>query len=149
MILSLHLLTGAAIVSKTHYLPLALPLAFLSHYLLDVLPHTKEYSVERIRAKDWKSSFPDFLKIGLDLALGLFLIFLISKNQSPAVYAGALLASLPDGFTFLGILFSNRFLKENDDLNKKIHFLKRRKVHFFWKVFCQIAVLFLAIFFLL
>lgn len=148
MLLTAHLLTGAVIASKIHPTPLALALAFLSHYFLDAIPHSEEYSIKNIRGKRWKKSALDFLKVGADICFGILLILLFSKNQ-PIIYAGAFSAILADGLTLFGLIFSNELLKHNDDFHQKIHFLKHKKIPLFWKIFSQLAIIILAIFFLL
>ena len=147
MILTPHLLLGAAIAAKISNPFLILPLAFLSHYFLDLLPH-KEYSVENIFKKNWKKSLPDFIKVGVDFSSGIVLISIFSSSEL-IVYAGALLAILPDGITFFGFVFSNKFSEHNDDFHKKIHLFVNKKIPAFWGVFSQIATSLTAIFFLL
>ena len=146
MILTAHLLAGAAIASKIQPAPLALFLAFLSHYFLDLIPHW-EYSIDNIKGKRWGKSLFDFLKVGLDILAGVLLIFLFSENQ-PIIYAGAFLAIFPDGLTLFGLIFSNKLLEHNDDFHNKIHFLKDIKIPLFWEIFSQALVGGLAILFL-
>ena len=147
MILTCHLLAGAAIASKISNPIWALLLAFLSHYFLDVIPHW-QYSIENIRGKQWEKSLFDFLKVFLDILAGILLIFIFSKNQ-PIIYAGAFLAISPDGLTLLGLIFSNKLLEHNDDFHQqKIHFLKYKKIPRFWRIFSQVLISGLAIFFL-
>lgn len=144
MILTVHLLTGAALVSKIQSIPLALFLAFLSHYFLDFLPHPDEYSIRNIKEKRWRKSFFDFLKIGIDIFIGLLIIFILAGKQ-PIIYAGAFLAILPDFFTFLGIIFSNKLWWHNDEFHEKIHFTKYQKISFFWRFFIQLIVSIIAL----
>lgn len=149
MILTVHLLTGAAIASRIKFAPMALVLAFLGHYLLDFIPH-QEYSIKNIKERQWRNSFLDFLKIGVDICFGILLIFIFSKNE-PMIYAGALSAILTDSFTFLGLIFPNRILKIHDNFHQKIHPApsKRGGVPLFVGIFSQVLVFSLAIFFLL
>lgn len=147
MILTVHLLTGAALAAKIKFSPLALILAFFSHYILDLIPHW-EYSIKNIKGKRWGKSLPDFLKATIDFSSGILLIFIFSENQ-PIIYAGALIAILTDGFTMIGLILSNEWLRTHDDLHQKIHFLRDKKVPSFWKIFSKILVAGLAIFFLI
>ncbi len=147
MILAIHFLIGAAIVLKIKFLPLALILAFLSHYLLDTLPHW-EYSIENIKQKKWKNSFKDFLKIALDLSLGVFLVFLFSEKFFLALIGG-LIAVLPDAFVFLNLIFSNKLLEIGRVFHQKFHFPEDKKIFPLWGIFSQIIIISLAIFFLL
>lgn len=151
MILTPHLLVGAAIASKISNPLLALPLAFLNHYFLDSLPH-EEYSVENIWAKRWKKSLSDFMKIFLDILSGLFLVYLFSENQ-PMIYFGALFAVFPDGITLLSLILPPKKLIT---LHQKIHMTlnniynpENKKRPLFWGLASQATVIALAIFFLL
>jgi len=134
MILTCHLLIGAAIASKIQPAPLALGLAFLSHYFLDFIPH-QEYSLKNIFEKRWRKSKLDFLKIFLDFSFGILLILLFSKNPcpkpdlflgfEPIIYAGAFFAVLPDGFTFLALIF------EKSKILGKHHRFHQNTIHLF------------------
>lgn len=149
MILTTHLLVGAAIASKTKFLPLPLSLllAFLSHYLLDALPH-REYSVKNIKRKIWKKSLSDFLKVFLDVFIGSFILLALSKNLLLAL-AGGLFAILPDGLILLGLLFPNRLLKLHSNFHQKMHFPKDKKIPIFWGIFSEVLVSIVAIYTLL
>jgi len=150
MILTCHLLVGAAIISKIKFLPLAFLLAFLSHYFLDFIPHI-DYSskdiYENIYEKKWKKFFPDFLKVILDISLALFLILIFSKNQ-PLIFVGAFLAILTDGLNFLNFIFPNKILEIHYKLHQKIHYPKSKKISLFWRIFSQVIIVLIAIFFL-
>lgn len=145
MVLTPHLLIGAAIASRIN-LPLGLVLAFLSHYLLDFLPHW-EYSIKNIQQKLWKKSLPEFLKIFLDISIGAFLIFIISKNLVLAG-TGGFLAILPDGLILLILIFPNKLFTLHNTFMRKIHFLKDKKISPFWGIFSQSLVIAVAIYFL-
>lgn len=146
MILTPHLLVGAAITSKIKFLPLAFLLAFLSHYFLDFIPHW-EYSFENIKERRWKNSFSDFLKVALDTSLGVLLIFIFSKNW-PLAVVGGFFAILADGPTFINLIFPNKLLKIFKDFHQKIHFFKNKKISLFWRIFSQVVIVLIAIFFL-
>ena len=79
MVLTVHILTGAVIAAKTQNPILGLLFAFLSHYLVDTIPH-EEYRIQNIQGGQWKNSFKDFLKIFLDILVGFFLAIALSKN---------------------------------------------------------------------
>ena len=144
MILLVHMLFGAALGSLTNNIFLALLLAFLGHYFLDLFPHIEyldsvEGSIQKIRATTLKNFLPDMLKVLLDFCLGLLLIFLFSKNQ-PLLYLYALVAIVPDGLTVASKLFPNRILTFHDKIHTRhIHYLtKQKKFSKFWKVFTQV-----------
>ena len=153
MILFCHLIVGAALMAKIQIIPLALFLAFLSHYFLDSLPHW-EYSVDNILEKQWKKAKLDFLKGALDFGFGILIIFAISKNQ-PIILAGAFLAVLPDGLTLLSLLLPNKLLKIHDNFHRElVHYSKKisfkeNKTLFFLGILTQILVSIAALFFLI
>ncbi len=148
MILFCHLLVGAAIATKIQIPFLALILAFLSHYLLDALPHY-EYSIKNIQTKQWKKTKLEFLKIALDFCAGIALIFAISEKQL-IIFAGAILAVLPDASTFFYLITSNKILKLHDVFHKAVHFNKnseftKTKSFLFLGILTQISITILAI----
>ena len=130
MILTPHLLLGAAIASKIEYAPLAIILAFLSHYLLDLIPHI-EYSIDNIEKRHWQKSSPDILRVFLDFSFGILLILIFSNPPAggqPIIFICAFFAILPDGLDLLNYSFPNKILKTHSNIHqKKIHFLKHKK----------------------
>ena len=144
MILTPHLLMGSMIASKIEYAPLAIILAFFSHYFLDLIPHA-EYSIDNIKNKKWQDSLPDILKVFLDFFSGILLILIFSNNQ-PIVFVCAFFSILPDGFSFLGYLFSNRILESYNNIHQnKIHFLKNKKFSMFWRILSQVLIIFVSL----
>ena len=147
MILLVHLLFGAAIGSAVKNIPLAIILAFLSHYFLDLLPHI-EYPIENITNKQWQKAAPDILKVILDFSLGILLIIIFSKNY-PIIYVCAFFAILPDGLSFLESASKNKILREHNVFHhEKIHFLKYKKISNFWRISTQVATVLICIYFL-
>ena len=155
MIITPHLLFGAAIASQFRNPFLAIVLAFLSHYLLDLIPHN-EYPIENIKKKQWRKILPDISMASADFLIGILFIFIFSSNQ-PIVYVCALFAILSDGFNLLNLFSSNIILKVHDNFHhKKIHFLSNRKlaqakmqyevkISFFWRISTQIIVVIISI----
>jgi hypothetical protein len=119
MILFCHILVGAAIAVKLDMPCLSFLLAFLSHYVLDCLPHW-EYSIYSISSKQWRNTGKEFLKGIIDFLLGMLLVFALVKNQ-PIIFIAALFAVLPDGLTLLNLLFPNKFLTALSKFHKKTH----------------------------
>ena len=147
MILTPHLLLGAAIASKIEYAPAALLMAFLSHYFLDLIPHI-EYSIKNISEKQWQKSLPDILRVFLDFSFGMLLILIFSKNQ-PIIYICAFIALIPDSLTIINSIFPNRILKIHNNIHRgKIHFLKHKKISTFWRILSQLLVIIASIFLL-
>ncbi len=158
MILLAHMLLGAAIGAKINNIPLAIILAFLGHYFLDILPHV-EYSIDNIRNKKWQKSFKDILKVFLDFCLALLVIFIFSKNQL-IIYLCALISIMPDGLTIINSIFPrskngslggfiatlNKILAKHDEIHtKKIHFLKYKKISNFWRISTQVLTIIICI----
>lgn len=149
MILTCHLLAGAAVASRISNPFLALPLAILSHYFLDSLPHV-EYPIKNIQGNQWKKSFFDFLSIFLDILFGIMLINLLSGNNL-IIFAAAFLAASPDVITLLGkFLFKNKLII----LHQKFHIAlnnigeRNKKIPKSWGILTQIIIALTAIFLL-
>ncbi|MCX6718158.1 MAG: hypothetical protein NTY81_00945 [Candidatus Staskawiczbacteria bacterium] len=152
MILLVHLLFGTAIGSAVNNVWLAIILAFISHYLLDLLPHI-EYNIQNIEQKQWHKALPDILRVILDFCLGILLIFILSKNN-PIIYICAFFALLPDGLTVFNTLFPNKILEPLQKFHiEKIHFLKenpstssgQEKISTFWRISTQVVVIIISI----
>lgn len=148
MILFPHFLAGAAITSQIQSAPLAMLLAFLSHYLLDVLPHI-EYRIGDIKARNLQKSFFSFVKITLDILIGIFIVLSLAQKPLLALMGG-FFAILPDGLTFLSFFFlKNKLLQKHLFFHhQKIHFLRNKKIPFFGKILIQVSVIAVSIFFL-
>ncbi len=145
MILLVHMLFGAAIGASIKNIPLAITLAFLGHYFLDIFPHV-EYNIENIHHKIWEKSLPDLLKIFADFCLGILIIFLFSKNQ-PLIYICCFVALIPDGLTIISYLKSIKALQIHDIIHtKKIHYLtKQKKFPIFWRIATQVLATIISI----
>ena len=161
------MLFGVAIASLAKNPYLAIALAFLSHYFLDLFPHI-EYDVEGIhpvksdneivgvatwsqqfnwvKNKDWKKAAPAFLRVTLDGSLGLLLISIFA-NKSLIIFIAAFFAILPDGLSLLSSFFPNRFFDFHNFFHQeKIHFLKdNKKISNFWRIASQVAAVIISI----
>lgn len=87
-----HMVVGALIGSSITAPELALPLAFISHFILDVLPHYGDDTIS------WASRRKKLI-VGLDTAFAaLFLLLIVALQPAhwPFMFAGALLAMSPD-----------------------------------------------------
>ena len=106
MTLTPHAIVGAAIASTIPDQPLlGFSLAFLSHFVLDAIPHWdyKLSSMTEDKAnkinnnmKIGRDFYFDLLKIGPDFSLGLILAYLLFANL-----VGALGAVFPDLLQFV------------------------------------------------
>jgi hypothetical protein len=137
MMLLVHMLFGAAIGSRIRNPYLAIPLALLGHYFLDVFPHV-EYSVKNVHDRQWRKSAFDMIKIFLDFCGGLALIFFFSHNN-PLIYICAFVAIIPDGLTVISLLFPNKISDIHDRMHRgTIHFLRDKKISNFWRISAQV-----------
>lgn len=92
-----HSLTGILIATVVDRPAIALPLAFLSHFFLDILPHFGEPDSSRT-VLSWIMWGVDAIVTG---SLGLFLFGeTIEGRLSPIYLAAMFLAILPDLFWF-------------------------------------------------
>lgn len=135
MILTPHLLIGAAIGAKTHNLGMIIILGILSHFILDKLPHW-DYSVPGIKkfkkTKSYKNLFIDLFKIMLDGFLGLIIAFILIINTNQLnnwkfILLGILFAILPDIFLFLSYFFESKFLTSLRNIHHRLHYPREKK----------------------
>ncbi len=138
MILSVHSITGAVLATNSGSVGAAIVLGLTSHYFLDSIPHV-EYKIENITHGDFKSAGKEFVKIFIDLSIGLLtILYLIqNKNSSEILLAltGAFFAILPDGLAFLNYCIKNKerniftkALNKHSEIHKKIHSVVTNKI---------------------
>ena len=103
MLLVPHAFAGALIGIKINNPLISLPLAFLSHFVLDIVPHWNPSS------KQWKQkNCLPFL--ATDLVLSIVISALIAyKYNSPLIFLNGLVAILPDLLQAPNVLFKNNF----------------------------------------
>ena len=149
MLLTPHILVGVAIITKVPNPILGLILVLLSHYFLDLFPQ-KEYLIKNIRSGQWSKSLLDFLKVFLDIALGLMIIFL-TVGYTPLILIAAFLAIFPDGLTLLYCLLpANGLFKKHLKMHTAINAVcENKKIPAFWGIVSQIIVAVVAIYLLL
>jgi len=149
MLLTPHILTGVLIITKVQNPILGLFLVLLSHYFLDSFPQ-KEYSIKNIKSGLWRQTMPEFLRVFLDIALAMLIVFFIT-DYSLLIFAAVFLAILPDGITLLSCIFpKNKLLILHQKLHSAINAVcENKKIPAYWGVISQIAVITIAIFFLL
>lgn len=96
MLLSVHVIAGAAISLAVRQPVLSAPIAFATHIVLDAVPHWN-YPVPRERTlrSFWKSFGPDML-VTILVTLGLVVWF---WDMWPLVVWGVAWAALPDFLT--------------------------------------------------
>lgn len=147
MILTPHFLLGVAIVSHVQPFPFALFLAFLSHFILDAVPHW-DYSTKYIRERFWRKTYGALFRIGVDFMFGVALVA-FSAQKLPLAFAGGLAAASPDTLTLLPILFPRiKIFQIYDRFHSNTHWFKNKKIPLFWKIFSQISVTALSLLFI-
>lgn len=152
MIITAHLLVGAAVASKTQNPVLGLFFAFLSHYFLDFIPH-REYILfpkSPVR-KPLELSLIKYLEIIIDFSIGLSILLFLSKNKILAL-SGGFFGILPDldSFAFIfPVLLKNKLFKIVFDFHlNPVHIFENKKIPLFWRIFSQVLVILIAIYFL-
>ncbi len=109
MVLTPHLLVGAALGSRIKNYWAVFVLAILSHLILDAIPHW-EYT-SRLAGVSTYEFWLVVAKSFLDLLVGAAIVFWLARS-SPAwrqMALGALAALLPDGLLFLYFFFQRFF----------------------------------------
>jgi len=147
MILSVHLIAGAALGAKVHNLWLLFLASLVLHFIVDALPHW-EYSTDEIEKPSKKNFLIFAAKVSTDLLFGLFIVFFFFR-QSPYFFHslfGAFVSLLPDGFLFLAMILPKRFkrltglLKKINAFHYLVHFKKNKKFPI-WGITTEIALI--------
>jgi len=131
MILSLHSIAGAVLASNSRNIWEAIIIGLTSHYFFDSIPHI-EYKIENIKTGNFKIAIKDYVKVFIDLLIGLLVILYLIKNvatpQILIILAGGFFAIIPDGFAFLNFFVKNKhrnlitkFLSKHSEIHTKIH----------------------------
>jgi len=149
MLLTPHILTGVAIIILVQNPILGLIFVLLSHYFLDIFPHT-EYIIKNIRAGQWSRSLPDFLKVFLDIVLGLTIVFFIT-GYSPLILLACAVSLFPDGLTLLYYIFpANKLFKRHMKIHVAINAVcENKKIPGFLGIISQVIVITVAIYLLI
>lgn len=105
MLITIHLLLGILIGKSIGSLWLIIPFAILSHYLLDMIPHTPMPTPEGFRDNGIKGVSKKMILLEsiepiFGIALALFIISTLTESPTFLV-AGAFFAWFPDIITFI------------------------------------------------
>jgi len=105
MLLTVHLLVGAVIGKYVGSIWLIILLAIISHYVLDMIPHTPMptpdgYLKNGLKGTSKKLLFLESIEPILGILLVLFFIYLNKERALPMIL-GAFFAWFPDTITFL------------------------------------------------
>lgn len=102
-----HALIGAAIASRLPNPVIGLPLAFISHFIADIIPHW-DFAINR----RLKSNRRFFFEAGFDVLLGFGIVWYIFAEVSVNplyLFSSIIAAQLPDWVdTFLPLVFRYR-----------------------------------------
>jgi hypothetical protein len=122
MILTTHILSGAALGANIQNPWLVAGLSTILHFILDLFPHG-DYLNQ-------KSTWRDFWKVIIDLAFGLGIVFIIILFRDPApqtilnIAIGIFFSLLPDGTTFLYLFMKMKFIKPLKTFHENLHYYK-------------------------
>jgi hypothetical protein len=139
MFITIHAAVGVALTQNVINPLLAGVIGFVSHLVLDTIPHGDDVLGDRLRAKNWSR-----LKLGLifglpDLAVwsaGLIWYLGAQHPIHPAVViAAAFGAILPDLLWGLATFIPWRWLKAFDKFHERIHHLFGRNLLPMWAGF--------------
>lgn len=140
MILSIHILAGAAIGLKLHNWWFVFLLSIFAHYLMDTIPH-REYDISSLKKKLSKKSMPDIAQITLDSLIGITLAFWFTWNSAPlaTIVAGIIGSVLPDFLTFIYWQTKTPLLKRITDFHRyTIHPKNNKNTPLIWGLGTQI-----------
>lgn len=162
MILSPHLITGAALSANFHN-PYLMPIsAIVLHHVLDKIPHY-DYQI-----KPFSSRVAS--KVFLDILIGTITILIIYSFINPNISLtytamGMFFGILPDGLLLASFIFDNKWLQkyqkfhnffhyhgknQNEKTDKNLAHQKLFKKRFSWMgVFVQLIVIIIAIYFMI
>jgi hypothetical protein len=117
-----HALTGALIGLTVHEPLLAAPLAFLSHFACDAVPHYDPSTPDGVGRLSSKEFIRDFLVIGGSLCILLIIVLAVTRPQYWLLAAiCAFLATSPDLFWLPRFL---RIMRTHTDRPHRSWFLR-------------------------
>ncbi|MBN1778772.1 MAG: hypothetical protein JW816_00925 [Candidatus Buchananbacteria bacterium] len=150
MFLTVHA-TTALIIAKIAPNPIVAFLGgFISHYLLDGIPHGDEDFFAKFDGKKWKLVVGTIAAIDFSI-MGLWLIFLLYQNQLPNLnnaMAAVVGSILPDFLNGLHILTDAKIFNPFAKINQLSHRLMTKKptpyrIGFFYQAIFFAAIIYL------
>ena len=139
MLATSHSLTSALIVSKIVPPQLSLPLVFLSHYLLDIVPHWDTGTGLNSGRKSKKTAVLETL---VDLSVAFTLVFIFfqkDKPFSPLLWIAVFLGILPDLIEFPALFFNKKPFPIN--ILEKLHDALHKRAKLPWGLIYQLIFL--------
>ncbi len=141
MILASHIIVSGLLGATTQNYFLAAVFGFVSHYILDAIPHwdfylSPEFNV-KAEAEDGKFIKEKFFwkevsKIVIDILIGLGLLFILLKNLNyiniTAVSISVFFGILPDPLQLFYLMTKWRFIKWNFDFQEFAHYSIHSKI---------------------
>ena len=126
MLLTAHAAVGAAIGASTENLPLIIILAFLSHFVLDILPHS-DWGMWHDYEKDFKLKLKDYILVFCDilmvLIMSLYLWNNLGNNYIMIGIFAAILVDLVDNVPYIkDILRKLPLFSQIHRVHRKLHF---------------------------
>jgi hypothetical protein len=151
MILTTHAIVGAALAQHTDSATLAFAIGFVSHHILDLIPHW-QYSVPQLdsgkRLKINKALLSDLLRVTVDLAIGLVIVLAFFRENLYISFFALAGAILPDILWGISRIWPLKPLVLYDKFN---HFLQSRanlnQISPIIGIGSQLAIILLAILF--
>ena len=137
MLATAHTFAGATIALKIQNPWAALPLALLSHFVLDTIPHWDFFTFRnKITRRDKIKTILDFL-VGLSVGMFFVLRALPNKTLAATIFFSCALANLPDALEAPYIFFgrNNNFIR----LVMKIQHIFHSRLCFPWGLLTQLA----------
>ena len=132
-----HVALGVAIAVAIPNPLISIPLAFASHFALDMVPHWNPHINTEMK-KYGKLSNPTLFIIAVDLALALLLTIFIGKTN-PYIYLASFMSILPDIAEGPYFLFGwrNKYL----DIILRFQRSIQANANIFWGLLTQIIIL--------
>lgn len=138
MVFTPHIIIGAAIGAKTQDLGLIVVLALLIHFIMDKLPHW-DYDLPAVfrefrKNKKIKPLLSDFVKMAIDITIGLLIVFFIiwyknflNFDYLPFILFGISISLLPDIILGFASLVPGKTARRIDKIGKFFHYKLKNK----------------------
>jgi hypothetical protein len=152
MLLTPHILVGALLGSKIQSPWLVFIIAFISHFILDAIPH-REYEIRSLKKKKInKKFFIDLLQVLTDLTIGMgaTIFFVWHTPYRNHALLGMIAAILPDGLTFIYWRTKMPMLKALTNFHcLTVHPKNNKNTPLIWGLGSQLIIVAIAVFFIL
>lgn len=142
MILTPHILIGAAIGSKIANLWLVALFSLAAHFLLEIIPH-KEYNINALKNRLVNKEFYlGLTKVSFDFLLGFSLGLYLSFNSPYFNYViiGMIFAIVPDFLLFLYWQYNTSVLTVVSQLHRAFHSKNNKNTPLWQGILFQVIV---------